>query len=225
VRAGTTLGLVGGSGCGKTTLARAVLRLAPAASGAVRFGGVDFFALRGRALREQRRHMQIVFQDPGSSLNPRMTVAGMLLEPMRVHGIGGSDGERRELAAALLREVGLPPEHLDRYPHEFSGGQRQRLVIARALSVDPKLVICDEPVSAIDVSLRAQVLNLLRELQERRGLAYLFISHDLGVVRFMADEIAVMQAGRIVEHGRADEVWSTPRHDYTRQLLSALSAR
>lgn len=221
VRAGSTLGLVGASGSGKTTLARAVLRLVPVTAGSIRFAGEDFLALRGRSLREHRRHLQIVFQDAGASLNPRLTLGAMLVEPMAAHGIGANDVERRERAASLLREVGLAPELVGRFPHELSGGQRQRAVLARALTVEPRLLVCDEPVSSVDGVIRAQILNLLLELRERRGLAYLFVSHDLGLVRFVADEIAVMHAGRIVEHGPAAQVWSAPEHPYTRRLLTA----
>jgi peptide/nickel transport system ATP-binding protein len=222
VRPGETLGLVGESGCGKTTTGRAMVRLVEPTSGAVRFLGQDFRALRGEALRRMRRHLQVVFQDPFASLNPRLTVEATLCEPMEVHGIGAGVSERRDRAVALLREVGLLPEHLRRYPHEFSGGQRQRICIARALVVDPKLVICDESVSALDVSVQAQVLNLLKDLQEARGLAYVFISHDLGVVAFMSDRIAVMREGRIVETGLAADVYGAPRETYTRDLVAAI---
>ncbi|MEN9787128.1 MAG: Glutathione import ATP-binding protein GsiA [Pseudomonadota bacterium] len=222
VRPGETLGLVGESGCGKTTTGRAIVRLVEPTSGEVRFLGQDVRALRGEALRRMRRHVQVVFQDPFASLNPRLTVEATLCEPMEVHGIGAGGSERRDRAVALLREVGLQPEHLGRYPHEFSGGQRQRICIARALVVDPKLVICDESVSALDVSVQAQVLNLLKDLQESRGLAYVFISHDLGVVAFMSDRIAVMRQGRIVEKGPAAEVYGAPREAYTRNLVAAI---
>ena len=219
---GQTLGLVGESGCGKTTTGRAILRLVEPTSGSVRFLGQDFRALRGEALRTMRRYLQVVFQDPYSSLNPRLTVETTLTEPMAVHGLGATPAERRDRAARLLTEVGLSPDHLRRYPHEFSGGQRQRICIARALAVEPQLVICDESVSALDVSVQAQVLNLLKDLQEQRGLTYIFISHDLGVVKFMSDVMAVMQGGRIVEMGPADEIYANPREAYTRNLIDAI---
>ncbi len=219
---GQTLGLVGESGCGKTTTGRAILRLVEPTAGSIRFRGQDFRALRGEALRTMRRHLQVVFQDPYASLNPRLTVEQTLTEPMKVHGLGADDIERRGRAERLLTEVGLSADHLRRYPHEFSGGQRQRICIARALAVEPQLVICDESVSALDVSVQAQVLNLLKELQEKRGLTYIFISHDLGVVKFMSDVMAVMQGGRIVEMGPADEVYEAPREAYTRNLIAAI---
>jgi peptide/nickel transport system ATP-binding protein len=219
---GQTLGLVGESGCGKTTTGRAILRLVEPTGGSVRFMGQDLRARRGEALRAIRRHIQIVFQDPYSSLNPRLTVEQALVEPMEVHGIGAGRDERRDRAATLLTEVGLAPEHLRRYPHEFSGGQRQRICIARALAVDPSFVICDESVSALDVSVQAQVLNLLKELQDKRGLTYIFISHDLSVVKFMSDVMAVMHAGKIVEIGPSDAVYAAPRETYTRSLIQAI---
>ncbi len=219
---GQTLGLVGESGCGKTTTGRAILRLIEPTSGDVRFDGVDVRALGAEPLRKLRRHIQIIFQDPYSSLNPRMSVGDAITEPMQVHGLGANPAERRERAAALLTEVGLQPDHLRRYPHEFSGGQRQRICIARALSVEPKFIVCDESVSALDVSVQAQVLNLLKELQTRRNLTYIFISHDLAVVKFMSDTMAVMQAGRIVEMGAADAIYTNPQQDYTRRLIAAI---
>jgi peptide/nickel transport system ATP-binding protein len=219
---GQTLGLVGESGCGKTTTGRALMRLTAITGGDVTFDGLRWSSLRGRELRSHRRRMQIVFQDPYSSLNPRMTVETMLTEAMAVHRLGASARDRRDRAAALLHEVGLLPEHLDRYPHEFSGGQRQRLCIARSLAVEPEFLICDESVSALDVSVQAQVLNLLKDLQERRGLTYIFISHDLGVVKFMSDMMAVMNAGKIVEYGPSDRIYAHPENQYTRQLIASI---
>jgi len=218
---GETLALVGESGCGKSTTARLVLRLIEPTAGTVRFEGTDITTMHGDALRKLRRRMQIVFQDPFASLNPRMTVAEILEEPLIVHGIG--DGAaRRARVAELLGLVGLAPYHAGRYPHEFSGGQRQRIGIARALAVEPALVVCDEPVSALDVSIQAQVVNLLKDLQARLGLSYLFIAHDLAVVKHVADRVAVMYLGRIVEIGAKDQVFANPRHPYTRVLLSAI---
>jgi peptide/nickel transport system ATP-binding protein len=219
---GQTLGLVGESGCGKTTTGRAILRLVPLTGGAVRFEGEDMAAMSGKPFRRMRRRMQIIFQDPYNSLNPRITVESMLMEAMRVHGLGASAADRREKAAALLKEVGLEPEHLWRYPHEFSGGQRQRICIARALAVEPEFIICDESVSALDVSVQAQVLNLLKDLQEERRLTYIFISHDLSVVKFMSDMMAVMNAGKIVEFGPSENIYANPKEDYTKRLIAAI---
>ncbi len=219
---GQTLGLVGESGCGKTTLGRAILKLTAIAAGSIVFGGVDLAGVRGRMLRRMRRRFQLVFQDPYASLNPRMRVDALVTEPMAVHEIAIDRKERRARAADLLREVGLEERHLERYPHEFSGGQRQRIAIARALAADPELLICDECVSALDVSVQAQVLNLLKDLQDERGLTYLFISHDLSVVQFMADMIAVMRSGKIVEFGAAGRVYADPQADYTRELIAAV---
>ncbi|MGC1273612.1 MAG: ATP-binding cassette domain-containing protein, partial [Planctomycetaceae bacterium] len=219
---GQTLGLVGESGCGKTTTGRAILRLIPITSGKVTFENKPLSELAGDELRTLRRRIQIIFQDPYSSLNPRMTVETMLTEPMAVHGLHGSRQERRDHAAALLKEVDLPPDHLRRYPHEFSGGQRQRLGIARALAVEPEFIVCDESVSALDVSVQAQVLNLLKELQEQRNLTYIFISHDLSVVKFMSDMMAVMNAGKIVEFGPSEAIYADPQQDYTKRLIAAI---
>jgi peptide/nickel transport system ATP-binding protein len=220
VRRGEAYGLVGESGCGKSTVARAVLRLIEPDSGTVRFDGADVRAARGEALARLRQRMQIIFQDPYSSLNPRQTIGQALTEPMRVHRLA-SGRAARDRAAALLDEVGMPPSALDRYPHEFSGGQRQRIGIARALTVEPELLIADEPVSALDVSVQAQVLLLLRDLQKRRNLAFVFVSHDLGVVRWFCDRVAVMYLGRIVEEGEVSAVFTEPLHPYARMLRDA----
>jgi oligopeptide transport system ATP-binding protein len=219
---GKTLGLVGESGCGKTTVGRTLLRLIPATSGEVRYKGEDFFAYRGEALRKLRRHMQIVFQDPVSSLNPRMTVGNIIGEPLEVHGIARGGAERNDMVAGLLARVGLDPSYAVRYPHEFSGGQRQRIGIARALALSPDFIVCDEPVSALDVSIQSQILNLLDDLQRERRIAYLFIAHNLAVVEHFSDEVAVMYLGRIVERATSDELYSNPKHPYTLSLLSTI---
>ncbi|SHJ78024.1 oligopeptide transport system ATP-binding protein [Roseomonas rosea] len=218
---GETLALVGESGCGKSTTARLVMRLIEPSSGDVIFKGENVTNVGGAKLRALRRHLQIVFQDPYASLNPRLTVADAIAEPMTVHGIGDA-ASRRERVQELLRLTGLRPFHADRYPHEFSGGQRQRIGIARALAVEPEVVVCDEPVSALDVSIQAQVVNLLGDLQQRLGLSYLFIAHDLAVVKHVADRVAVMYLGRIVEVAAKHELFSNPRHPYTRALLAAI---
>jgi peptide/nickel transport system ATP-binding protein len=219
---GETLALVGESGCGKSTLGRTVLRLYEPTAGELRFEGQDLLRIEGAALRTLRRRMQIVFQDPMGSLNPRMRVEDIVAEPLVVHGIGASRTERRERVRLLLGKVGLASEALRRFPHEFSGGQRQRIGIARALASGPDLVVADEPVSALDVSVQAQIVNLLSDLQSAEGLSYLFISHDLRVVRYLAHRVAVMYLGRIVELGPVAEIFSRPAHPYTRALLSAV---
>ncbi len=222
VEAGRTVALVGESGCGKTTVGRSILRLEHAQAGRVLFDGVDLLSLDAATLHAYRRQIQIVFQDPMASLNPRMRIRDVIAEGLRSFGIGADESERTERVALLMRKVQLDPAHMWRYPHEFSGGQRQRICIARALAVDPRLVICDEAVSALDVSIQAQILNLLRDLQEELGLAYLFITHDLGVVRYLADEVAVMYLGRIVEAGPTEALFENPQHPYTRGLLAAV---
>ncbi|SAK67639.1 ABC transporter ATP-binding protein [Caballeronia ptereochthonis] len=221
---GETVGLVGESGCGKSTLSKAIVRLVPASGGAIRLRGADLVPLSERELRPHRRHVQMVFQDPYASLNPRRTVGEILETVMAVNGIGDAR-QRRTRAAAMLDRVGLPGAALERFPHEFSGGQRQRIGIARALILEPALLICDEPVSALDVSIQAQILNLLVELKRDLGLAYLFISHDLSVVRYIADRVHVMHGGRIVESGHHRDIWRSPQHAYTRTLLDAVPAR
>jgi peptide/nickel transport system ATP-binding protein len=219
---GRTLALVGESGCGKTTVGKGVLQLLQATGGEVLFEGVDLAQLSAGELREKRRDIQIVFQDPYSSLNPRMRVAEIITEGMEALGVGADAQARVQRIDALLAEVGLDAAAKARYPHEFSGGQRQRIAIARALAVEPRLIVCDEPTSALDVSVQAQILNLLLDLQRRRGISYLFITHNMGVVEFLAHEVAVMYLGRVVEHGRVEEVFSAPKHPYTRALLDAV---
>ncbi len=220
IAAGQTMALVGESGCGKSTVARLVLRLLEATSGQVWFDGVDLMRLSAQQMRQRRRELQMIFQDPYSSLNPRMTVGQTLAEPLVLHGL--ARGRERERCAELLDLVGLAAQYLQRYPHEFSGGQRQRIGIARALAVEPRLIVCDEPVSALDVSIQAQVVNLLQDLQQRLGLSYIFIAHDLSVVKHMASHVAVMYLGQIVEYASKQELFAQPRHPYTQALLSAI---
>ena len=222
IERGETLALVGESGSGKTTAGRAIIRLVSAASGSVTFDGIDVLAASRGELRRLRERIQIVFQDPYASLNPRIAVGSAIEEVLFVHKIGANGGERRQRVAALLADVGLGAEHARRYPHELSGGQRQRVGIARSLAVGPELLILDEPVSALDVSVQAQIVNLLEDLQEEHGLAYLFIAHDLAVVHHIADRVAVMYLGEIVEEGRVDELFADPRHPYTRALLASI---
>ncbi len=221
IEAGETVALVGESGCGKSSLGKSLMRLVEPSSGKISFKGADVTAMTSSELRGIRRRIQMIFQDPFASLNPRQTVRTILTGPLKVHGIGDR-ARQREIVEAIVAQVGLPADSLDRYPHEFSGGQRQRIGIARALVLEPELVVCDEPVSALDLSIQAQILNLLVEMKKRLSLSYLFVSHDLSVVRYFSDRVLVMYLGKIVESAPTSELWASPKHPYTRALLAAV---
>ena len=222
VEEGTTVGLVGESGSGKTTIGRTILKLTPATGGEIRFEGRDILPLSERQFRPLRREMQMIFQDPFGSLNPRLAIQSIVAEPLEIHFPAMTRPERRDRVAQLLRQVGLKPEMMTRFPHEFSGGQRQRIGIARALAVKPRFIVCDEPVSALDVSVQAQIVNLLQDLQEELKLTYLFIAHDLAVVQHISNHVLVMYRGKIVESASAEAIYADPQHDYTKKLLSAV---
>ena len=222
LRRGRTFGLVGESGCGKSSCARTIIRIYEPSQGKIIFNGQDIAHLKPRQMQPVRRNMQMIFQDPYASLNPRMTVGEIIKEPMEIHGILDSSKDREDRAAELLKTVGLKPDHIRRYPHEFSGGQRQRISIARTLALNPRFIICDEPISALDVSIQAQIINLLKEIQDELGISYLFVAHDLSMVNYISHRIGVMYLGHLVEEGPADQVYEHPIHPYTKALLSAI---